>query len=89
MTRRTIDDANPEGWVPEEKITVDEALKAYTVSAAYSSFDEVKKGKIASGMLADFVIMDQDLRAIDPIEIKNVNVVQTYVGGQQVYSKDR
>jgi predicted amidohydrolase YtcJ len=59
VTRRTIDEANPGGWVPEQKITVDEALVAYTRAGAFASFDETQKGTIAPGMLADLVVIDR------------------------------
>jgi predicted amidohydrolase YtcJ len=85
VTRRTLDDANPDGWVPEQKISVEEALKAYTIGAAYASFDEKIKGSLEAGKLADFVILDQDITAIDPVEIWNVKVLKTFVGGKMVY----
>lgn len=85
VTRRTLDDVNPEGWVPQEKITVEEALKAYTVGGAYASFDENVKGKLAKGMLADFIVLSENLFEIDPVKIRNVQVLQTYVGGNMVF----
>lgn len=87
VTRRTLDDQNPEGWVPEQKITVVEALKAYTVDAARASFEENIKGVLKPGMLADLVILDQDITTIDPTLIRTVNVVRTFVGGKIVYEK--
>ncbi len=87
VTRRTLDEKNLEGWVPEQRITVEEALKAYTVAGAYSSFEEDIKGSLEPGKLADFVILDQDLRKIDPADIRKVNILATYVGGRKVYSK--
>lgn len=85
VTRRTLDDKNPGGWVPEQKITVEEALRAYTSDAAYASFEENIKGTIEPGKLADFVILDQDITAIDPISIRDVKILQTYVAGRKVY----
>jgi len=85
VTRRTLDNKNPDGWVPEQKISVEEALLAYTVNAAYASFDENIKGTIEPGKLADFVIIDKDLRKIDPIKIKDSKVLQTWVGGEKVF----
>ncbi|MEP1097109.1 MAG: amidohydrolase [Cyclobacteriaceae bacterium] len=87
-TRRTLDGANPEGWVPEQKITVEEALRAYTINGAYSSFDENVKGKLAPGMLADFVILSEDLTKVDPVQINAMRVLQTYVGGKKVFDID-
>ena len=67
VTRQTIDGKNPNGWVPEQKITVEQALIGYTRNAAYASFDEDRKGSIEKGKLADFVIIDRDIRSI-PLE---------------------
>ena len=88
VTRRTIDSANPEGWVPEQKITVEEALKAYTIDAAYSSFEEDIKGSIELGKLADMVIIDSDLTSISPNEIKNAKIDMTIIGGEITYFKN-
>jgi len=66
VTRRTLDDANPDGWVPEQKVTVEQALHAYTTEAAYASFEEDIKGQLKPGMLADFVLLDRDLTKIAP-----------------------
>jgi predicted amidohydrolase YtcJ len=85
VTRRTLDDKNPDGWVPEQKISVEEALKAYTVNAAYASFDEDVKGTLKPGMLADFVVLGKDLTTIDPVEIRNVKILRTVVGGKTVF----
>ncbi|MBN2416358.1 amidohydrolase [bacterium] len=85
VTRRTLDGRNPDGWIPAEKITVEEALRAYTVNAAYASFDEDIKGSLKAGKLADFVILDQNLLEIDPVLIKDVKILCTYTGGKQVY----
>ena len=87
VTRRTLDGKNPEGWVPEEKITVEEALKAYTVNAAYASFEEDIKGSLEPGKLADFVVLDRDITSIDPVEIWDMKVWQTWVGGKKVFDR--
>jgi hypothetical protein len=87
VTRRTLDDKNPGGWIPEQKITVVEALKAYTAWAAYASFEENIKGSLEPGKLADFVILEKDITAIDPVEIRNVQVLKTVVGGKVVFEK--
>ena len=84
-TRRTLDDRNPDGWVPEQKISVEEALRAYTAHAAYASFDEARKGVIAPGRLADFVMLDRDIFDIPPEEIRTVKVVTTFAGGRPVF----
>jgi hypothetical protein len=85
VTRRTLDDARPGGWVPGQKITVDEALRAYTWGAAYAGFDEKTRGTIASGMLADLTLIDRDLRAIPAEQIRNARIARTIVGGRTVY----
>lgn len=85
VTRRTIDDRNPDGWVPQQKITVEEALRAYTATAAYASFDESTKGVIAAGKLADLVMIDRDIFTIPPEQIRDAKVQLTIVGGKQVY----
>ena len=86
VTRKTLDHKNPNGWVPEQKINVQQALTAYTRDAAYSSFEERLKGTLEKGKLADFVILSDDLTKIDPEKIKDVRVLETYVGGQKVYT---
>jgi predicted amidohydrolase YtcJ len=87
VTRRTLDGRNPEGWVPQEKITVEEALRAYTSSNAYGVFAEGQRGKLAPGYLADLVVLDQDLTRIPNQAIDRVQVRATVVGGRIVYSK--
>ena len=87
-TRRTLDDRNPDGWVPEQKITVEQALRGYTVEGAYASFEEDRKGMLKPGMLADMVLIDRDLTAIPPETIRDAKVLKTIVGGRVVYSRD-
>jgi len=87
VTRQTLDGANPEGWVPQQKVTVEQALRAYTVNGAYSSFDENVKGMLAPGMLADFVVLAEDLTKVDPVSIKDMKVLQTYVDGRKVFDR--
>ncbi|WP_291963681.1 amidohydrolase [Maribacter sp.] len=85
VTRRTLDAKNPDGWVPEQKINVEQALRAYTKDAAFSSFDENIKGTLEPGKLADFVILNEDIFQIDPTSIKDVQVLETYVGGKRMF----
>lgn len=89
LTRHTLDGAHPDGWIPEEKITLEEALKAYTLDAAYASFEENIKGSLEVGKLADFVILNRDLFSIDPQEIKDIKVLQTFIGGLSIVSKTK
>ena len=81
-TRRTIDGANPDGWVPEQRIGVEEALRAYTIDAAYAAFEEGTKGSLETGKVADFVILDRDLTVVEPTEFGDVRVLATIVGGK-------
>lgn len=87
VTRRTLDDRHPDGWVPAQKITVEEALLAYTATAAYASFEELEKGRIAPGFLADFAVIDRDLRILPPASIRDARVTRTIVGGRTVYAR--
>jgi predicted amidohydrolase YtcJ len=87
VTRRTLDGKRPDGWVPEQKISVEEALVGYTMGGAFASFEEKQKGVIAPGMLADMTMIDRDLRAMPPAEIRTAAVVRTIVGGQTVFAR--
>lgn len=82
VLRRTLDGADPDGWIPEEKIPVEAALTAYTATNAYAGFQEDRLGRIAPGMLADFVVLGEDLLSIDPARIAQVPVLRTVVDGQ-------
>ncbi len=84
-TRRTLDGKHPGGWVPEQKITVAEALRAYTWGSAYASFEERVKGTIEPGKLADLVVLSRDILAIDPAEIEHVQVAITVFDGKVIY----
>jgi predicted amidohydrolase YtcJ len=85
VTRRTIDDANPDGWQPQEKISVEQALTAYTAANAYAGFEEEISGTLTPGKRADFVILSADPRAIDPVKIPEIKVIETVIGGESVY----
>ena len=89
VTRRTLDGENPDGWFPEQKITVGEAIRAHTLVSAYSAFDEDRLGSITPGKLADFVMLSDNILEIDPVGIKYVTVEMTVVNGRVVYMKDR
>ncbi|PYP52512.1 MAG: amidohydrolase [Gemmatimonadetes bacterium] len=88
VTRRTLDDKHPDGWIPEQKITVENALRAYTTGGAYASFEENEKGSLAAGKLADLVIIDRDLTKIPPQTIRDAKVEYTIVGGRIVYDRN-
>ena len=87
VTRRTIDGRSPGGWVPSQRIGVEEALRAYTVSAAYAAFEEKDKGSLAPGKLGDFVVLSDDPLRVAPGEIEKIEVDATVVGGKTVYSR--
>jgi predicted amidohydrolase YtcJ len=84
-TRATLDGAHPDGWVPEQKISVEEALAAYTAGSAYAEFEEHEKGMLARGMLADLVVLSEDIFSLPPTRIKDVTVTMTMVGGRVVF----
>jgi hypothetical protein len=84
-TRRTMDGKNPNGWLPEQKITVEEAVRAYTVGSAFAEFQEAHKGTISVGKLADFVILSDDIFSINPNNIEKVKVLTTVVDSKIVY----
>src|SRR5437868_15239839 len=88
-TRRTLDGKNPRGWIPEQKITVEEAVRAYTVGSAYAEFAEQMKGTVTPGKLADLVILTQDIFKIDPAEIEKVRVKTTIMDGRVVYEAEK
>jgi len=85
VTRRTLDGRNPNGWVPEQKITVEEAVRAYTVGSAFAEFQDEVKGTIAPRKLADLAILSGDIFKIDPKDIEKVKVVMTLLNGRVVY----
>lgn len=83
VLRETIDGKNPQGWFPEQRTTLEQALAGYTSEAAYAGFSEMSTGRIAPGFLADFIVLDRDLFAIPPETITDVKVLRTIVGGAQ------
>ncbi len=84
VTRTSLHD-NVGPYLPEEAFTVQEALDSYTIRSAEGSFEENVKGKISTGMLADFVILGKDPFEVDPSTIKDIPVLETYLGGKKVY----
>jgi len=85
VTRETTDGKHPGGWVPEQKVTLAEALEAYTLGSAYAEYQEKEKGTLEAGKLADVVLLSGDLFAVDPKKLRDVKVVATWVGGRQVF----
>lgn len=85
VTRRTLDEKRPSGWHPEQKITVEDALRAYTSGSAYAGFADETRGMIRKGMLADLAMIDHDLTRIAPEAIRDAKIVRTIVHGKVVY----
>jgi predicted amidohydrolase YtcJ len=86
-TRATLDGKNPSGWIPEEKITLPEAVEAYTMGAAFAEFQEREKGSITPGKLADMVILSDNIFDLKPEAIRNAKVETTIVGGKVVHGE--
>ena len=84
VTRETADGKNPHGWVPEQKISIEEAVRGYTAGSAYAEFGEREKGTLEAGKLADVVVLSQDIFRIDPEEIPKTKVMHTVVGGKVI-----
>ena len=87
VTRQTGDGKNEKGWYPDQKIAVEDALKAYTLNNAYASFMDGKTGVLKVGVYADFAVLDQDLRTINPVQIKGVRVLSTFLNGKEVFKR--
>ncbi len=87
VTRRTLDDKNPNGWIPEQKISIEDAIKCYTINSAYASFEENIKGSIEVGKLADLIVLSDDILTIDPVKIKDAKVEMTVFDGKIIYKK--
>lgn len=86
VMRETIDGKNPNGWLPEQKVTVEQSLIAYTVNNAFAGFQDDRAGRIAPGFLADVVVLDRDPTAIDPDTLPQTEVLRTIVGGRERYT---
>jgi predicted amidohydrolase YtcJ len=85
VTRKTLSGRPEGGWFPLEKLTIEEAIRAYTLNTAYAAFEEDIKGTITVGKLADFIVLSDNLLTMDPDDIKDVKVLKTVVGGTVVY----
>lgn len=89
VTRRTTDNANPNGWVPDQKISVEEALRAYTSTNAYAFGEETTLGTLETGKQADFVVLSNDPRIISPENITNIDILETVISGEAVYKSPK
>jgi predicted amidohydrolase YtcJ len=88
VTRATLDGKNPNGWFPEQKLTVAETVSAYTMGSAYAEFQDYQKGSISVGKLADMVLLSDDIFSIPPEKIRDVKVMKTFVGGKIVWDAE-
>ncbi len=87
VTRATLDGKNPNGWFPEQKLTVEETVEAYTMGSAYAEFQEKEKGSISPGKLADMVLLSDNVFSTDPTKIREVKALMTIVGGRIVWDR--
>jgi len=88
VTRATLDGKNPNGWFREQKLTVAEAVEAYTMGSAYAEFQEKEKGSITPGKLADMVLVSDDIFSIAPDKVRDVRVLKTFIGGRLVFDRE-
>jgi predicted amidohydrolase YtcJ len=87
VTRQTLDGKHPDGWLPEQKISLDEAVHAYTIGSAYAEFADGVKGSLKAGMLADLVILDRNIYSIETSRIDQANVQMTIMDGKIVFER--
>jgi predicted amidohydrolase YtcJ len=87
VTRQTLAGEPTEGYEPDEKMTREQALRSYTLDAAYGAFEENSKGSIAPGKLADFTVFSQDLMKVPDADLLRTEVVMTILGGKKIYEK--
>jgi predicted amidohydrolase YtcJ len=88
VTRATLDGKNPDGWFPEQKLTVAESVEAYTMGSAYAEFQDKEKGSITPGKLADMVLLSDDIFSMPPEKIRDAYVLKTIVGGKIVWDRE-
>ena len=89
VTRATLDGKQPNGWFPEQRISIQDAIAAYTLGSAYAEFQERDKGSIEPGKLADMVLLDRDVLSIPPAQIRDAHVITTWLGGKEIYASRR
>jgi predicted amidohydrolase YtcJ len=86
VTRQTLDGRHPDGWYPAERISVEEAVRAYTAGSAYAEFADEFKGSLAPGKFADLVLLDRDILTVPPDQIDHARVTLTMIGGRVVFA---
>jgi predicted amidohydrolase YtcJ len=89
VTRQTVNGQPARGWFPEERISIEDAIRAYTYNTAYANFEEKTKGSIEIGKLADLAVLSKNLLGVAPKEFLTTEVVYTIVGGKIVYRKQQ
>ena len=87
VTRQTLDGKHPEGWYPEQKISLEEAIRGYTLNGAYAEFSENIKGSVEKGKLADLVVLSRNIFKIPPEEIQKTEIKMTILNGKVIYKK--
>ncbi|MFB3104279.1 MAG: amidohydrolase family protein, partial [Pseudomonadales bacterium] len=87
VSRQTVTGEPAEGWFPQQRISIEEAIKAYTWGTAYANFEEDSKGSITVGKLADIVVLSTNLLEVDPAGLLDTKVIYTIVGGKVVYKQ--
>lgn len=85
MVRKDLDGNPAGGWKPEQDLTLDQALRLFTINSAYACFCEESKGSIKIGKSADFVVIDRDIQKTIPDDIKDIKVEQTYLRGKKIF----
>jgi predicted amidohydrolase YtcJ len=89
ITRQSPEGAPAGGWRPEERLTLDEALRGYTQEGAHAEYEERHKGSLEPGKLADFIVLSADITKSSPREILGLRALRTYVGGKLVFRAPR
>jgi predicted amidohydrolase YtcJ len=88
VTRELPDGGPKGGWQPQEKISLEDCIRAYTAGSAYAEFSEGKKGALKTGQYADFIVLSDDLTKVPASQYTKTTVLRTVVGGRTVYQKN-
>jgi predicted amidohydrolase YtcJ len=88
VTRQDPEGKPEGGWYPEQRMTLEEALRGYTIEAAYAEFEEREKGSIEKGKLADLIVISKDLAKVAPRELLSIRVLKTFIDGKLIYAAE-